>query len=130
MNDSKNDVVTLKLRFHKDRDEEYRVYLYLKNAEQSVTKTVIACANAFRNLQSEQEREDRLLSRIEEVIQDNLKALIPLMNLLRVVQPAAAPVQSQFEEDEPIPEDERIRQMQDFLKSFDGDTSDPGVGRE
>lgn len=130
MNDSKNDVVTLKLRFHKDRDEEYSVYRFLKSSEQSVTNTVIASVNTSRNLQSEQEREDRLLSRIEEVIQDNLKALIPLMNLLRVVQPAAAPDQSQFEEDEPIPEDERIGQMQDFLKNFDGDTSSPEEGRE
>ena len=128
MNDSKNDVVTLKLQFHKDREEEYSVYLYLKNTEHSVTKTVIACVNASRNLQAEQERENRLLSRIEEVIQDNLKALIPLLNLLRIVQPAAAPIQAQLEEDEPIPEDEKIGQMQDFLKSFDGDTLEPEEG--
>jgi hypothetical protein len=130
MNDSKNDVVTLKMRFHKDREDEYSVYLYLKNAEQSVTKTVIACVNASRNLQAEQERENRLLSRIEEVIQDNLKALIPLMNLLRLVQPIEVPVQQQFEEEEPIPEDEKIGQIQDFLKSFDGDTLEPEEGRE
>lgn len=130
MNDSKNDVVTLKLRFHMDREEEYSVYLYLKNAEQSVTKTVIACVNASRNLQSEQERDDRLLSLIEKVIQDNLKALIPLMNLLRIVQPIEVPVQQQFEEEEPVSEDEKIGQMQDFLKSFDGDTSEPEEGRK
>ena len=130
MNDSKNDVVTLKLRFHKDCEEEYSVYRFLKSSEQSVTKTVIASVNASRKLQSEQEWEDRLLSRIEEVIQDNLKALIPLMNLLRVVQPAAAPVQTQFEEEDSISEDEKIGQMQDFLKSFDGDTSEPEEGRK
>lgn len=130
MNDNKNDVVTLKLRFHKDREEEYSVYLYLKNAEQSVTKTVIACVNASQNLQAEQERDDRLLSLIEKVIQDNPKALIPLMNLLRIVQPIEVPVQQQFEEEEPVSEDEKIGQMQDFLKSFDGDTSEPEEGRK
>lgn len=130
MNDSKNNIVTPKLRFHKDREEEYKIYQFLKNSSQSATKAVIACANEYLNVQSEQEREDRFLTQMEEVIQDNLKALIPLMNLLRVVQPAEMPSQSQTGEEPSIPEEEKLGQMQDFLKSFDEDAFDPGEERQ
>ena len=53
MNDNEKNVVTLKLRFHKDREEEYSVYRFLKSSGQSVTKTVISCVNVYRNIQSE-----------------------------------------------------------------------------
>ena len=53
MNDNEKNVVTLKLRFHKDRDEEYSVYRFLKSSGQSVTKTVISCVDVYQNIQSE-----------------------------------------------------------------------------
>lgn len=124
MNDNEKNVVTLKLRFHKDREEEYSVYRFLKSSGQSVTKTVISCVDVYRNIQSEQEREERFINRVEEVIQDNLKALIPLMKLLSITQSIAVPVQPQESDVDPISEEEKIGQMQDFLNSFEEDDSD------
>ena len=124
MNDNENNVVTLKLRFHKDREEEYSVYRFLKSSGQSVTKTVISCVDVYRNIQSEHEREERFINRVEEVIQDNLKALIPLMKLLSISQSIAVPVQPQESDVDPISEEEKIGQMQDFLNSFEEDDSD------
>ena len=124
MNDNEKNVVTLKLRFHKDREEEYSVYRFLKSSGQSVTKTVISCVDVYRNIQSEHEREERFINRVEEVIQDNLKALIPLMKLLSITQSIAVPVQSQESDVDPISEEEKIRQMQNFLNSFEEDDSD------
>ena len=124
MNDNEKNVVTLKLRFHKDREEEYSVYRFLKSSGQSVTKTVISCVDVYRNIQSEHEREERFINRVEEVIQDNLKALIPLMKLLSISQSIAVPVQAQEAEFNSISEEEKIGQMQDFLNSFEEDDSD------
>ena len=124
MNDNEKNVVTLKLRFHKDRDEEYSVYRFLKSSGQSVTKTVISCVDVYRNIQSEHEREERFINRVEEVIQDNLKALIPLMKLLTITQSIAVPVQPEEADVDPISEEEKIGQMQDFLNSFEEDDSD------
>ena len=124
MNDNEKNVVTLKLRFHKDREEEYSVYRFLKSSGQSVTKTVISCVDVYRNIQSEHEREERFINRVEEVIQDNLKALIPLMKLLSITQSIAVPVQAQEADVDPISEEEKIGQMQDFLNSFEEDDSD------
>ena len=124
MNDNEKNVVTLKLRFHKDREEEYSVYRFLKSSGQSVTKTVISCVDVYRNIQSEHEREERFINRVEEVIQDNLKALIPLMKLLSITQSIAVPVQPQESDVDPISEEEKIEQMQDFLNSFEEDDSD------
>ena len=124
MNDNEKNVVTLKLRFHKDREEEYSVYRFLKSSGQSVTKTVISCVNVYRNIQSEHEREERFINRVEEVIQDNLKTLIPLMKLLSITQSIAVPVQPQESDVDPIFEEEKIGQMQDFLNSFEEDDSD------
>ena len=124
MNDNEKNVVTLKLRFHKDREEEYSVYRFLKSSGQSVTKTVISCVDVYRNIQSEHEREERFINRVEEVIQGNLKALIPLMKLLSITQSIAVPVQAQEADVDPISEEEKIGQMQDFLNSFEEDDSD------
>ena len=124
MNDNEKNVVTLKLRFHKDREEEYSVYRFLKSSGQSVTKTVISCVDVYQNTQSEHEREERFIHRVEEVIQDNLKALIPLMKLLSITQSIAVPVQPQESDVDPIFEEEKIGQMQDFLNSFEEDDSD------
>lgn len=130
MNDNEKNVVTLKLRFHKDRDEEYSVYRFLKSSGQSVTKTVISCVDVYRNIQSEHEREERFINRVEEVIQDNLKALIPLMKLLSITQSIAVPVQPQESDVDPISEEEKIGQMQDFLNSFEEDDSDTEKSQE
>lgn len=124
MNDNEKNVVTLKLRFHKDREEEYSVYRFLKSSGQSVTKTVISCVDVYQNIQSEHEREERFINRVEEVIQDNLKALIPLMKLLSITQSIAVPVQPEEAYVDPISEEEKIGQMQDFLNSFEEDDSD------
>ena len=130
MNDNEKNVVTLKLRFHKDRDEEYSVYRFLKSSGQSVTKTVISCVDVYQNIQSEHEREERFINRVEEVIQDNLKALIPLMKLLSITQSIAVPVQPQESDVDPISEEEKIGQMQDFLNSFEEDDSDTEKSQE
>lgn len=124
MNDNEKNVVTLKLRFHKDREEEYSVYRFLKSSGQSVTKTVISCVDVYRNIQSEHEREEQFINRVEEVIQDNLRALIPLMKLLSITQSIAVPVQPEEAYVDPISEEEKIGQMQDFLNSFEEDDSD------
>ena len=130
MNDNEKNIVTLKLRFHKDREEEYSVYRFLKSSGQSVTKTVISCVDVYRNTQSEHEREERFINRVEEVIQDNLKALIPLMKLLSISQSIAVPVQPEDADVDPISEEEKIGQMQDFLNSFEEDDSDTEKSQE
>jgi hypothetical protein len=128
--ENERDIVTLKLRFHRDRDDEYAVYRYLKNAEQSVTKTVINCVKGYQKTLADQEKEDRFFSRMEAVIQDNLKALLPLMNLLRLTTSAAAPPPPQAEAEERGIDKAKVEQMQDFLKAFEGDADDPEEGQE
>ena len=128
--ENERNIVTLKLRFHRDREDEYAVYHYLKNAEQSVTKTVIDCVKGYQKALTDQEREDRFFNRLEAVIQDNLKALLPLINLLRLTQPAAVPPPSQGQAEEGGIDEAKVEQMQDFLKAFEGDADDPEKGQE
>lgn len=108
----------------------YRIYRYLKDAGQSITKTVIAAVNGYLQALNEEEKEERFINRMTEVIQENLKALIPLMNLLRITQPISAPLQQPVEEESSLSEEVRLEQMQDFLNSFGGDDPDPEEGPE
>ena len=123
--ENERNIVTLKLRFHTDRDEEYRIYRYLKDAGQPVTKAVIIAVNGYLQTLNEEEKEEHFINRMTEVIRENLKALIPLMNLLRITQPISTPVQQPVEEESSLSEEARLEQMQDFLNSFGEDDLNP-----
>lgn len=87
-------IKNLKLRFNLDVEAERRVYDYLQNSERSISKEAIRSINDYLDLIEERKNEDRFLDRVTTTIQDNLKALTPLLNLLTLTQPVAQPQQA------------------------------------
>lgn len=87
-------IKNLKLRLNLDVEAEKRVYDYLQNSERSISKEAIRSINKYLDLIEERKNEDRFLDRVTATIQDNLKALTPLLNLLTLTQPVAQPQQA------------------------------------
>ena len=87
-------IKNLKLRLNLDVEAERRVYDYLHNSERSISKEAIRSINEYLDLIEERKTEDRFLDRVTTTIQDNLKALTPLLNLLTLTQPVAQPQQA------------------------------------
>ena len=87
-------IKNLKLRLNLDVEAEKRVYDYLQNSERSISKEAVRSINEYLDLIAERKNEDRLLDRVTSTIQDNLKALTPLLNLLTLTQPVAQPQQA------------------------------------
>ena len=82
-------IKNLKLRLNLDVEAEKRVYDYLQNSERSISKEAIRSINEYLDLIAERKNEDRFRDRVTSTIQDNLKALTPLLNLLTLTQPVA-----------------------------------------
>ena len=87
-------IKNLKLRLNLDVEAERRVYDYLQNSERSISKEAVRSINGYLDLIEERKNEDRFLDRVTSTIQDNLKALTPLLNLLTLTQPVAQPQQA------------------------------------
>ena len=87
-------IKNLKLRLNLDVEAERRIYDYLQNSERSISKEAIRSINDYLDLIEERKNEDRFLDRVTSTIQDNLKALTPLLNLLTLTQPVAQPQQA------------------------------------
>ena len=109
-------IKNLKLRLNLDVEAEKRVYDYLQNSERSISKEAIRSINEYLDLIEERKNEDRFLDRVTATIQDNLKALTPLLNLLTLTQPVAQPQQA-------VPVSEKKdsaaeENMLEFLDSF------------
>ena len=109
-------IKNLKLRLNLDVEAERRVYDYLQNSERSISKEAVRSINGYLDLIEERKNEDRFLDRVTTTIQDNLKALTPLLNLLTLTQPVAQPQQA-------IPDSEEKdsaaeENMLEFLDSF------------
>ena len=109
-------IKNLKLRLNLDVEAERRVYDYLQNSERSISKEAVHSINEYLDLIEERKNEDRFLDRVTATIQDNLKALTPLLNLLTLTQPVAQPQQAilDSEEKDSAAEDN----MLEFLDSF------------
>lgn len=86
-------IKNLKLRLNLDVEAERRVYDYLQNSERSISKEAVRSINDYLDLIEERKIEDRFLDRVTATIQDNLKALTPLLNLLTLTQPVEQPQQ-------------------------------------
>ena len=87
-------IKNLKLRLNLDVEAERRVYDYLQNSERSISKEAVHSINEYLDLIEERKNEDRLLNRITTTIEDKLKMLTPLLNLLTLTQPVAQPQQA------------------------------------
>ena len=109
-------IKNLKLRLNLDVAAERRVYDYLQNSERSISKEAVRSINGYLDLIEERKNEDRFLDRVTATIQDNLKALTPLLNLLTLTHPVAQPQQavSVSEEKDSAAEEN----MLEFLDSF------------
>ena len=86
-------IKNLKLRLNLDVEAEKRVYDYLQNSERSISKEAVRSINKYLDLIEERKNEDKFLDRVTATIQDNLKVLTPLLNLLILTQPVAQPQQ-------------------------------------
>lgn len=109
-------IKNLKLRLNLDVDAERRVYDYLQNSERSISKEAVRSINGYLDLIEEQKNEDRFLDRVTATIQDNLKALTPLLKLLTLTQHVAQPQRAV-----PVSEEkDRVAEenMLEFLDSF------------
>ena len=109
-------IKNLKLRLNLDVEAERRVYDYLQNSERSISKEAVHSINEYLDLIEERKDENRFLERVTATIQDNLKALTPLLNLLTLTHPVAQPQQA-------VPVSEKKdsaaeENMLEFLDSF------------
>ena len=109
-------IKNLKLRLNLDVEAERRVYDYLQNSERSISKEAVRSINGYLDLIEERKNEDRFLDRVTATIQDNLKALTPLLNLLTLTQPVAQPQQAILDSEEKDSAAEE--NMLEFLDSF------------
>ena len=109
-------IKNLKLRLNLDVEAERRVYDYLQNSERSISKEAIRSINDYLDLIEERKNEDRFLDRVTTTIQDNLKALTPLLNLLTLTQPVAQPQQAVTVSEKKDSDAEE--NMLEFLDSF------------
>lgn len=87
-------IKNLKLRLNLDVKADRRVYDYLQNSERSISKEAIRSINEYLDLIEERKTEDSFLDRVTATIEDSLKALTPLLNLLTLTQPVAQPQQA------------------------------------
>lgn len=111
-------IKNLKLRLNLDVEAERRVYDYLHNSERSISKEAIRSINDYLDLIEERKNEDRLLNRITTTIEDKLKMLTPLLNLLTLTQPVAQPQQAvTVSEKKDSAAEENMRSYQSSLKS-------------
>ena len=108
-------IKNLKLRLNLDVEAERRVYDFLQNSERSISKEAIRSINAYLDLTEERKNEDRFLERVTAVIQDNLKALTPLLNLLTLTQPVAHPQQAV-----PVSEEKDSAAEENMLEFLEG----------
>lgn len=109
-------IKNLKLRLNLDVEAERRVYDYLQNSERSISKEAVRSINEYLDLIAERKNEDRFLDRVTSTIQDNLKALTPLLNLLTLTQPVAQPQQAVTVSEKKDSDAEE--NMLEFLDSF------------
>ena len=109
-------IKNLKLRLNLNVEAEKRVYDYLQNSERSISKEAERSINGYLDLIEERKNEDRFLDRVTATIQDNLKALTPLLNLLTLTQPVAQPQQAILDSEEKNSAAEE--NMLEFLDSF------------
>lgn len=107
-------IKNLKLRLNLDVEAEKRVYDYLQNSERSISKEAIRSINKYLDLIEKRKNEDRFLDRVTATIQDNLKALTPLLNLLTLTQPVAQQAVPVSEKKDSAAEEN----MLEFLDSF------------
>ena len=87
-------IKNLKLRLNLDVEAEKRVYNYLQNSEYSISKEAIRSINEYLDLIEERKKEDSFLDRVTATIENSLKALTLLLNLLTLTQPVAQPQQA------------------------------------
>ena len=109
-------IKNLKLRLNLDVEAEKRVYDYLQNSERSISKEAIRSINEYLDLIEQRKDEDRFLDQITKTIQDNLKALTPLLNLLTLTQPVVQPQQAVPDSEKK--DNEAEENMLEFLDSF------------
>ena len=95
-----------------ENEKDKAVYEYLRNSDLSISKEAIRSISEYLVLLEQQKEENRFLNAITATIQENLKALIPLINLINITQPAQS---------EPPPKQETLKaedNMMDFLDNF------------
>ena len=105
-------IKNLKIRFNMENEKDKAVYEYLRNSDLSISKEAIRSISEYLVLLEQQKEENRFLNAITSTIQDSLKALIPLINLINITQPAQS---------EPPPKQETLKaedNMMDFLDNF------------
>ena len=109
-------IKNLKIRLNLDNEADRTVYDYLRGSDLSISKEAIHTINEYLVLSEERKQEDRFLNAVTATIQENLKALVPLLNLLSMTQAVQPAVQTI-----PVPQEENSQadeNMMDFLKNF------------
>ena len=109
-------IKNLKIRLNLDNEADRTVYDYLRDSDLSISKEAIRTINEYLVLSEERKQEDRFLNAVTATIQENLKALVPLLNLLSMMQDVQPAVQTI-----PVPQEENSQadeNMMDFLKNF------------
>lgn len=100
------------LRFNLNKEVDRRAYEFLRSADCSYSKAVIAALNVYLDGQEQQAREDAFLQRVLDAIRQELRTAAPVAGLLQLLQPVPQEKLRQSEEDED--------NMLAFLDAFDG----------
>ena len=108
-------IKNLKLRLNLDVEADRRVYEYLQNSERSISKEAIRSINEYLDLVEERKTENSFLDRVTATIEDSLKALTPLLNLLTLTQPVAQPQQAV-----PVSEEKDSAAEENMLEFLEG----------
>lgn len=109
-------IKNLKIRFNLDKEVDKTAYDYLRSSDLSISKEAIHTINEYLVLSEERKQEDRFLNAVTTTIQENLKALVPLLNLLSMTQAVQPAVQTM-----PTPQEanrQADENMMDFLNNF------------
>ena len=104
-------IKNLKIRFNMENEKDKAVYEYLRDSDLSISKEAIRSISEYLVLVEQQKEEDRFLKTVTNTIQENLKALITLINLINIAQPA----QSEPPKQEITKAEDN---MMDFLDNF------------
>lgn len=107
---------SITLRLDLDKADHKRVYDYLQGSELSINKEVVHTICDYLDLMEERKNDKEFLDRVVLAVHDSLKPLVPLLNLLSMVQPVA-----QVQRAVPVQQEnsrEAEENMMDFLDSF------------
>ena len=106
-------VKNVKIRFNLEKENDRRVYEYLRSAEKSYSRAVISAICGYMELSETKAVEDAFLERVIATIREEIAKNNPLGGLLQFLQTPSAQIPAEKESSA-----ETEETVLDFLDSF------------